>query len=206
MDGLLFDSERVGCEVIAECGKMQGVQIAPEFILGTLGMTDTVSKPLYRKTYPGIDPDRLFADFVTVMRGKAVKKEIPLKKGALELLERLKELEIPCALASSSQLESVQAYIDGKGITGYFSAVLGAPKNVRSKPEPDIFILAAGMLGRKPEECMVLEDSVNGIRAGHACGAYTVMVPDLIPFREELRPYTDRVCESLEQVRKECFE
>ena len=65
------------------------------------------------------------------------------------------------------------------------------------KPHPEIFLTAAAKLGIEPQFCMVVEDSPNGIRAGHAAGMYTVMVPDLHPCTEELHPIVWRCCDAL---------
>lgn len=205
MDGLLFDSERLGVEVILRSGIRQGRPIPREVILATLGMTNTISKPYYREKVPGIDPERLFEDFGLGMRALAEESRIPLKKGARELLERLKERKIPCAVASSSPEDYVRLYLRSQNITDRFDVILGGPKGVRSKPEPDIFLLAAQRLGLEPARCLVLEDSRNGVRAGRAAGMTVCMVPDILPFTEELAPYVDCVAEDLNEVKEKYF-
>ena len=70
-----------------------------------------------------------------------------------------------------------------------------------AKPNPEIFLKAAEALGEKPENCLVLEDSLNGVEAGIKGGFVTVMVPDLTQPDEELRQRVDRVCGSLLEVR-----
>lgn len=200
MDGLLFDSERLGVEVIVDAGKKQGKNITREFIHTTLGITNTVSMPMYERAYPGLDPVKLFEDFGDGMRALAVKGQIPLKKGARELLCLLREKGVPCALASSSPEEYVRLYLESQEITEYFSVILGGPKGIHSKPEPDIFLLAAEKMGVDPVKCLVLEDSPNGVKAGRAAGATVCMVPDLIPFTTLLAPYVDRVARDLNEA------
>ena len=70
----------------------------------------------------------------------------------------------------------------------------------RSKPEPDIFLKAAETLGASPEKCLVLEDSLNGIKAGRAAGMTVVMVPDVFPYTDDLAPYVDHVAPDLAAV------
>ena len=65
------------------------------------------------------------------------------------------------------------------------------------KPKPDIYIYAAEKLGLDPSECIAVEDSPNGVRAGHAAKMFTVMVPDLHPCTEELRALLWHVCDTL---------
>ena len=70
-----------------------------------------------------------------------------------------------------------------------------------SKPAPDTFLVAAKKLHLDPHDCLVLEDSFNGVRAGRAAGCVTVMVPDLMQPTEEIAQLYDRKCEDLLEVR-----
>ena len=71
-----------------------------------------------------------------------------------------------------------------------------------AKPNPEIFWKAAELLGEKPEDCLVLEDSLNGVEAGLRGGFVTVMVPDLTQPEEELKKRVYRVCSSLLEVKE----
>ncbi|MBO2516024.1 MAG: hypothetical protein CW338_01935 [Clostridiales bacterium] len=200
MDGLLFDSERLGMEVIKEAALKQGKILTDDVVIATLGATAPAGKAIYRERVPGIDVDLLYQGFAEGMTEKAKQGLIPLKKGALELLKKAKEQEIPCAVASSSPEKYVRLYLGSQHITEYFDVLVGGPAGVRSKPAPDIFLLAAEKLGVPPEECLVLEDSTNGIRAGRAAGMTVCMVPDMIPYREEYAPFVDFVAEDLTEA------
>lgn len=156
MDGLLFDSERIGIIGIQECGRLQGFDIPEEMIKQTLGSTSMACRSIYREHLPGMDADRLFADFADNMRIRARQKQIPLMRGARELLQVLKERAIPCAVASSSPEEFVRLYLESQGIIDHFSVILGGPAGIRSKPQPDIFLLAAQELGVPAGDCLVL--------------------------------------------------
>ena len=72
----------------------------------------------------------------------------------------------------------------------------------RSKPDPEIFLLAAEKLGTAPARTLVLEDSYNGVRAGAAGGFVTVMVPDLAQPDDEMRRLYTAECASLHEVRR----
>ena len=75
----------------------------------------------------------------------------------------------------------------------------------RSKPEPDIFLEACRRLGSRPENCYVIEDSHNGIRAAYAAGMHPIMVPDLAPVTEEMQELSDVILDSLTEVEKYLF-
>ena len=70
-----------------------------------------------------------------------------------------------------------------------------------SKPDPDVFLLAAEKLQVDIEDCIIIEDSFNGVRAARAAGATVFMVPDLLQPTEEIRALTDRVFRSLLEVK-----
>lgn len=199
MDGLLMDSEWTGLEGIHACALRQGVDVPVEISKQCIGITSKASSDLLHAHFPLLDTERLFADFALYMHGKAERGEIPLKKGARELLGRLQEKHIPSAVASSSKMETIRLYLDSVGITPSFQVLLSA-SGMPSKPAPDVFLLAAEKLGVRPEECLVLEDSYNGVKAGRAAGMQVCMVPDVLPYVEELKPFVDHVLPDLEQV------
>ena len=200
MDGVITDSERVGFGTVIEAGRRQGFEISESFIRGTLGMKFDTSEPLYTTAYPGINLPRLYADFRALMLELAARKEIPLMRGVPEILDALDEMRIPRAVASSSAVELIRAYLEPHGVFSRFTEIVSGEFIPRSKPEPDIFLHAAARLNAAPSETLIIEDSVNGIRAARASGAMSVMVPDQVPYTDDLAPYVDHVCVSLLDV------
>ena len=197
MDGLLMDSEGVGLEVLHECALRQGIDIPPDRIRQTLGSSAAAITAFYLRFYPTLDAPRLFRDFRAAMHDLARQGKIPLKKGAMELLSVLREKSIPCAVASSSHLSSIRVYLESAGVLDAFAALVSCGEGIASKPAPDIFLQAAEALHAAPGECLVLEDSVNGVKAGRAAGMTVYMVPDLIPYTDDLAPYCDAVLPDL---------
>lgn len=199
MDGLLMDSEVVGLDVMHECGFLQGKDIPVSLIRDTIGANAKAAGEMYHAFDPGIDTERLFRDFSAAMHALAREGRIPLKKGAKELLFALSEKNIPCAVASSSGIGTIEVYLRSVGVKDMFAALVTA-NGLPSKPAPDVFLKAARELNAAPERCLVLEDSINGIRAGRAAGMTVCMVPDVFPFTEALRPYCDHVLPDLAAV------
>lgn len=197
MDGLLTDSEAIGVEKMVEAGRRQGYELPEDLIIQTVGGTAVHSEAIYHTVFPCLDAKRLFADFRLLMHEAARNGQIPLKKGARELLALLRAKNIPCAVASSSALETVQLYLTQADVLSFFAHVQSGQGGVPSKPAPDIFLLAAAALHTAPEDCLVLEDSINGVKAGRAAGMQVGMVPDLVPYSEALAPYCDFVAENL---------
>ena len=199
MDGLLMDSERVGLDVMHECGLLQDYNIPVEMVRETIGSNKQSSSDYYHRFFPDLDTDRLFLDFKDAMCDLAKRGKIPLKKGARELLEEIKRQNIPMAVASSSGQATIGIYLDSVGVIAYFDALITG-NGLPSKPAPDIFLKAAAALNAEPEKCMVLEDSINGIKAGRAAGMTVGMVPDVFPYTEDLAPYVDHVLPDLSAV------
>ena len=199
MDGLLMDSENLGLTAIHDCALRQGVDVPVEISKQCIGITTAASSALLNSHFPALDTARLFRDFAAYMHEKALDGQVPLKKGAVELLEYLKKKRIPAAVASSSGMQIIGLYLEKAGIAQYFQLLLSA-NGMPSKPAPDVFLKAAEQLGVKPENCLVLEDSYNGVKAGRAAGMQVCMVPDVLPYVEALAPFVDHVLPDLEKV------
>ena len=91
----------------------------------------------------------------------------------------------------------VRSEISDGGLLGYFDQIIGGDMVERSKPEPDIFLEACRRLGTRPENCYVIEDSHNGIRAAYAAGMHPIMVPDLMEVTEEMKSLAEEILGSL---------
>lgn len=200
MDGLLFDSERIGIIEMIAAAKEQGIALAEEPVRSTIGMTIEAAKKVYMAWAPELDYDALRISFTTRMHHLAATGQMPLKEGVHELLEEMKRLQLPMAVASSSGEDTIRVYLDKAGILPYFSVLVSGVDMPRSKPAPDIFLAAADKLGVRPEYCLVLEDSYNGVKAGRAAGCTVCMVPDVLPYHDELKPFVDHVLPSLTHV------
>ncbi len=90
--------------------------------------------------------------------------------GLVDILNYLTETDIPIAVASSSSPAMIEAILKKSGLTKYFNLTVSSVETGKSKPEPDVFLLTASRLNIKPEHCMVIEDSENGIKAAKAAG------------------------------------
>ena len=200
MDGLLIDSEGIGVDVMRESGALHGVQLEDSLIRSTLGANIQSSCEKYRSVYPRLDAEAMFETFNRLMRERAQAGLVPLKKGALSLLRFLENHHIPRAIASSSPLDMVHIYLEKNDVAHFFPVLTTGSDNLPSKPNPHIFLKAAERLGADPAHCLILEDSVNGVKAGRAAGMQVCMVPDLTPFSPSLQPYCDHVLDDLGQV------
>ena len=87
--------------------------------------------------------------------------------GLIPFLDRLKAAGIPCAVGTSAPTDNVTFTLDGLGIRPYFQSIIDETGVERGKPDPEIYLRSAKAVGVPPQHCLVLEDALSGIRAGH---------------------------------------
>lgn len=200
MDGLIFDTETLAVKACQYAGKQQGLDVTEEVILETLGKTDESSDQIYKQHYPTYQPAQFWADFHHWMMEETSSKPPRLMPFAMELLEELTKRGIKRGLCSASPMVRIERYMSSYRMLPMFDAVVCGDSGAASKPAPDMYLLAAKKLNIVPENCMVLEDSPNGLRAGHAAGMQVYMVPDLIPYQEAYAGLVHGVLDNLSMV------
>lgn len=202
MDGLLFDTENMAIGASLLATREQGFSISPEIPISMLGTNVELGTQMLLKHLPELDAAKFWRDFDGFMWKHVHEKGLPEKPFARELLAWLKEKRYIIGLCSGSPRHMVEGYLRVSGFDRYFDRVLAGDDDaaLRSKPAPDMYARLAEMLAVNPGECLVLEDSPYGLRAGRAAGMRTIMVPDLAPYTDELAPYCDRVYPDLSQV------
>lgn len=94
--------------------------------------------------------------------------------GVKEALESLRETGIPMAVASSAAADIITLILEGTGLKEFFLYANSCDTAGRSKPAPDVYLNTSGLLGVVPRQCLVVEDSPNGIRAAKAAGMHCV--------------------------------
>jgi HAD superfamily hydrolase (TIGR01509 family) len=95
----------------------------------------------------------------------------------LRLIEALRARGVPLAVASGSTRQIIDRMLDAFDLVAYFDATVSADEIGSGKPEPDVFLEAARLLGTPPEACLVVEDAAPGIEAARAAGMLSVAVP-----------------------------
>ena len=128
------------------------------------------------------------------------KNGVEKKEGVDELLAYLKENNYKTAVATASDIGRTQRFLGMTEIFEMFDEIVCGPEVAHGKPQPDIYIAAAKKLGLKPEECIGLEDSSNGILAAYRAGVAPVMVPDLDEPDDETKKLLYAKAKSLKDV------
>jgi HAD superfamily hydrolase (TIGR01509 family) len=115
---------------------------------------------------------------IELMEAFIAEHGIEEKKGIRELLARLKEQGIPCAITSSSSIPLIRRHLGDLGLLDGFTALCSGKDVPHGKPAPDIYLHGAAVLGLKPENCLAIEDSPAGLEAAWRAGCMGVFVPD----------------------------
>ena len=119
------------------------------------------------------------------MREHIAKYGIEKKPGVDEILSYLAEKNMKRAVATATDPERTKQYLTQIGIYDKFDKIVSATTVENGKPQPDVYLYACEQIGEKPEDCIAVEDSPNGILSAYRAGLSVVMVPDLTEPDEE---------------------
>jgi HAD hydrolase, family IA, variant 3 len=97
-------------------------------------------------------------------------------------------------------LDITKSHLTTIGVCDLFDSIVSAKNVAHGKPEPDVYLYACEQIGERPQDCMAVEDSPNGIMAAYRAGLRTVMVPDLTQPDEELTKYLYACVNSLSDL------
>ncbi len=199
MDGLMFDTEALWQEGWRILAREFSYEPSPDFARDISGTSGEVMIGVVNKYYDGIDAEEFIKKERAYVEDKLA-REVPIKEGLFTILDYFREHKVKMAVASSSRRQMIEDNLDKAGCRDYFDVVLSSTEVEKAKPAPDVFLAAAKELGLDPADCYVFEDSFGGIRAGHAAGCLTVMVPDQQQPTEEIRSLADGVYVTLTEV------
>lgn len=199
-DGLMFDTEAEAQRIWKRIAAENGVDLPDDFKYHITGTA--------KRDYEWIDTVRGLRELVPVISKKrfdldywrSFEKDSLNKKGLKELFAWLEENGYQTAVCSSSRSEYVRTLLSTVEGGLPVKAVAGGDHVTRSKPDPQIFLLGAEMLGVKPADCLVLEDSKFGIMAAAAAGMRSVFIEDTIEPDEEMESLIDLRADDLSQV------
>ncbi|MGP8306086.1 HAD family hydrolase [Vibrio sp. YIC-376] len=202
MDGLLLDTERVCMRVFQEACEVQELPFYKEVYLSIIGRNAAGIETIFRKAY-GNDLDRLHQEWRTRYNAVVKHQAIPVKDGVVELLEWMKEQNLPTAVATSTAKDVAKIKLELAGLSKYFDNLTTGCEVNNGKPDPEIYLLAANRLNVDPTKCLAFEDSNNGVKAAVAAQMSTYQIPDLVEPCEEVRQFGHSIVPSLHDVLRE---
>ena len=198
MDGVLIDSERQSNEGWLWAAEQLGVDMPMWLIDSFKGAPAELCCKFFDDYYKGAidywEAKELRTQHVYKIRET---EGIPVKKGVKDIFEYIRNNGLKCAVATSTMRESAEKTLHEIGVWDYLDAVVYGDEVEHGKPEPDIFLRAAKAIGISPSEAVVVEDSINGIKAGYAADMRVVHIPDTIAIDDDIRKLTYMVCDDL---------
>ena len=201
MDGLMFDTETLYIDVFEEICKKHDHYFPREYFLGMLG-TSYFDYSIYHKDYPWLEDMLKIADdeFVSYYEKRFAIPGSANKYGLKELHDYLKTNHYKICIASSSSVPHIKRLVNNCGFDFQADLMLSSQDAYASKPAPDLFLACAKEMGVEPKNCLVLEDSKNGIRAAYNANMHRIWIPDQVQFNEEDMKYVELQCENLKRV------
>ncbi|NYV27453.1 HAD family phosphatase [Streptobacillus felis] len=190
MDGLIFDTEKEYIRQAVKFAKTNNIDITEEQMHSVIGTNNEACVKFYKSHFPNLDFKKIFKTIEEEIMKLSDERKIGVKKGVKELISYLKNENIKLAIASSSQKNKIHKLLKNEELYQYFDFIISGEEVLESKPNPEIFLKTIKHFGLNPCDCIVLEDSYNGIRAAHKAGAIPVMIPDLLIPTDE----TDKLC------------
>jgi len=178
LDGILADSEPWWNEIDSKLLAEYGVIYRGEYHREVLGVSYRLAVEFYKKAFG------LSASIEELMRRRGeiatefFANRVGLFPSTKRTLERLRDMKVRLAIATSSVSASARPFLDRHGLTPFFDGIVTGDEIERGKPDPDIYLRAAKKLGIGADACLVIEDALSGIAAGKAAGMRVAAIPD----------------------------
>ena len=178
MDGVLIDSEPIHYEIEKQLFNTLGISVPEEvhrLYLGAAGDFMYLDLKSRFDLSQSVNELLAFDDQFRCQYFKSLAL-LNLNDGVILLLNRLKSAGMKLAVATSSSPELVKILLDRSDLSPYFDAIVTTTEAGKSKPAPEVYLLAALKIGVSSDKCMVFEDSPNGISAAKSAGMYCIAV------------------------------
>jgi len=178
LDGILADSEPWWNEIDSKLLAEYGVIYRGEYHREVLGVSYRLAVEFYKKAFG------LSVSIEELMRRRGeiatefFANRVGLFPSTKRTLERLRDMKVRLAIATSSVSASARPFLDRHGLTPFFDGIVTGDEIERGKPDPDIYLRAAKKLGIGADACLVIEDALSGIAAGKAAGMRVAAIPD----------------------------
>jgi len=178
MDGLIIDSEPFWRQVEIKVFATVGLHLTDNDCASLTGFRfdEVVEHWYHKKPWTGKTKQEIHDEVIDEME-KAITHHAQAMSGVYTSLDFFKKKEIKMAVASSSAMRLIKATVKKLKIEDYFDLLVSAEHETHGKPNPAVFIRTAETLNVRPERCLVLEDSFNGLLAAKAARMKCLVVP-----------------------------
>ena len=190
MDGVLIDTEKHYNTAWCQAATEAGFPFTREHALLLRSCEAKEGEKLMQGIFgPSFDYYAIRERRRELVRERLAQYGLEKKPGVEETLRFLRAKGIKTAVATATALDITKSHLTTIGVCDLFDSIVSAKNVAHGKPEPDVYLHACEQIGERPQDCMAVEDSPNGILAAYRAGLRTVMVPDLTQPDEELAKY-----------------
>lgn len=184
MDGLMFDTGQLSYRAYLQTAKKYNFSMTHFVYYYLTGRRDSEIRKRMKDLYGKEQPVNLWRDDMLLNKKTFLLAEqrVHKKKGLLELIAFLKQQNVKIAIASSSRASQIDHYFEIEGMEKNFDYITSGEEVENGKPNPEIFLKTCQKANVKPENTIVLEDSVVGIQAAKIANMQAVQVPDDISY------------------------
>ena len=201
MDGLVLDSEILYSRFWREAAAAHGYTMSYDESLQMRALNAQLGAAKIRSFFgEGADYAAIRETRIRLMDAFIEEHGVALKPGIRQLLAYARKAGIRTAIASSSPMDRIRSHLGRHGLVEEFDALVSGKEVPQGKPEPDIYLRAAEVLGLQPEHCLALEDAPAGILSAYRAGCYPVMIPDLEGPDEQTLPLLYAQADSLTDI------
>ena len=175
MDGVIIDNHQYHFLSWQKLAEKHHIEITEEFYRTQMngrtfkGIVEVVFKdeiPLEDARAIAYEKERIYRELY--------QPHLKPTEGLMDFLEAAREAGIPLVVGTSAPVENVDFTLDGLNIRDYFKGVVDDRAVSKGKPDPEVYLKCAKLAGMSPENCVVFEDAVSGIKAGKAAGAKVI--------------------------------
>ena len=181
MDGTMFDTERLRFTTLKQASQeLIGVSFSDAFLMACLGLSATSAHQLAKQQYGEDIPYAEIRKRADELELESVRSfGVPIKKGLVQVLERLRKSGLRMAVATSSRRLIAEEYLINANVYKFFDVLVCGDEVQQGKPHPEIFLSAAEKLNLPSPECLMFEDSENGITSAYEAGGVTILLQDI---------------------------
>ena len=188
MDGTMFDTERLRFQTLQQASQeLIGQEFSHEYLMQCLGLSATTAEKLAQRLY-GVDvPYKEIRKRADEMELEHIRKHgVPIKKGLVQVLERLRKSGLRMAVATSSRRAIAEEYLINANVYKFFDVITCGDEVEQGKPHPEIFLKAASQLHLDANQCLMFEDSENGLTSAHTSKGLTILLKDIKEPNDEM--------------------
>lgn len=181
MDGTMFDTERLRFQTLKQASlEIIGIEFSDSYLMACLGLSASSAHRLAQQEYAEDIPYRDIRKRADELELETVRNfGVPIKKGLLQVLERLRKSGLRMAVATSSRRVIAEEYLINANVYKFFDVLVCGDEVEQGKPHPEIFIRAAKEINLKTEDCLMFEDSENGICSAYDAGGICILLKDI---------------------------